>query len=404
MRFLLEKDSTVKFKTYRKGDKVAFINLSMITRGKDAIIGVVLKDLGDKVLLKPEDDYYGDELIVNKIKIRGSILNKDDFLPEDFIQNLDSETEELSEESKIDLKQLANKIDYNGADYRGAKIPEAIDYMINQINIPDNMRLKSFDVDVVSDDVIQLTYITQEPFSSADSSSFIKEVTNMINVLANKYRYDKPFTLVLDVRARDGRDRGWLVYDINVNSNDAQNSIHYESLTEDSNKRVNLDLKLYDYFKATNPNDPFGDDINKEATFRDLFNAINDNADVYKVIFGDENSADSTVREELFNGLAEILNVNYNDVYYAWLGYDPLLESNNVIDIRKQLNRLDNEEYRDLLNMYDSIKLTEHEKKRIAELISQNKIDELVDYLEELYYIYINVYDGNGNGIVTKDD
>lgn len=53
--------------------------------------------------------------------------------------------------------------------------------------------------------------------------------------------------------------------------------------------------------------------------------------------------------------------------------------------------------------MYDSIELAEHEKKHIAELISQNKIDELIDYLQELYYVYINVYDGNGNGIVTND-
>lgn len=121
-------------------------------------------------------------------------------------------------DSEVTLQELADKIDYNGADYRGAEIPKAIDYMINQINIPDNMRLKWFDVDVVSDDVIQLTYITQEPFSPTDSNSFIKEVTNMINVLANKYRYDKPFTLALDVTARDGRDEGQLVYDIKVNA------------------------------------------------------------------------------------------------------------------------------------------------------------------------------------------
>ena len=301
-------------------------------------------------------------------------------------------------DSEITLQQLADEIDYNGADYKGAEIPKAIDYMINQINIPDNMRLKWFDVDVVSDDVIQLTYVTQEPFSPTDSDSFIKEVTNMINVLANKYRYNKPFTLALDVTARDGRDEGQLVYDINVNTGADM------SLKEDiSSKKYTLESKLYDYFKATNPNDPFGDDIDKEATFRDLFNAINDNANVYKVIFGNENSGDSAVREELFNGLANILNTSYDDVYHAWLGYHPLLESNNIIDIRKELNRLDSEEYRDLLNMYDSIELAEHEKKHIAELISQNKIDELIDYLQELYYVYINVYDGNGNGIVTND-
>lgn len=301
-------------------------------------------------------------------------------------------------DSEVTLQELADEIDYNGADYRGAEIPKAIDYMINQINIPDNMRLKWFDVDVVSDDVIQLTYVTQEPFSPTDSDSFIKEVTNMINVLANKYRYNKPFTLALDVTARDGRDEGQLVYDIKVNAGADM------SLKEDiSSKKYTLESKLYDYFKATNPNNPFGDGIDKEATFRDLFNAINDNANVYKVIFGNENSGDSAVREELFNGLANILNTSYDDVYHAWLGYHPLLESNNIIDIRKELNRLDSEEYRDLLNMYDSIELAEHEKKHIAELISQNKIDELIDYLQELYYVYINVYDGNGNGIVTND-
>lgn len=175
------------------------------------------------------------------------------------------------------------------------------------------------------------------------------------------------------------------------------------SIIKENLQGYTLDSKLYDYFKATNPSDPFGDDIDKEATFRDLFNAINDNTDVYEVIFGDENPGDSVVREELFNGLAEILNTNYDNVYYAWLGHHPLFESNNIIDIRKELNRLDSEEYRDLLNMYDSIELAEHEKKHIAELISQNKIDELVDYLQELYYVYINVYDGNGNGIVTND-
>ena len=73
------------------------------------------------------------------------------------------------------------------------------------------------------------------------------------------------------------------------------------------------------------------------------------------------------------------------------------------INIREELNRLDSIDYRDYLNMYDSIEPAEHEKKRIVELISQNKISELADYLEELYHAYINVYSGNGNDIVTND-
>ena len=73
------------------------------------------------------------------------------------------------------------------------------------------------------------------------------------------------------------------------------------------------------------------------------------------------------------------------------------------INIREELNRLDSIDYRDYLNMYDSIEPAEHEKKHIVELISQNKIDELADYLKELYHAYINVYNGNGNDSVTDD-
>lgn len=73
------------------------------------------------------------------------------------------------------------------------------------------------------------------------------------------------------------------------------------------------------------------------------------------------------------------------------------------INIREELNRLDSIDYRDYLNMYDSIELAEHEKKHIVELISQNKIDELANYLEELYHAYINAHNGNGNDIVTND-
>ena len=73
------------------------------------------------------------------------------------------------------------------------------------------------------------------------------------------------------------------------------------------------------------------------------------------------------------------------------------------IDIREELNRLDSIDYKDYLNMYDSIEPAEHEKKHLVELISQNKINELADYLEELYHACINVYNGNGNDAVTDD-
>lgn len=287
--------------------------------------------------------------------------------------------EDLSNKSKIDLKQLANMIDYNGAEYRGAEIPEPVHPRINQANIPDNMRLKQFDVNVLDkDNIIRLDYITQEPFTTSDAEKLKDEVERMINYIAEDNLYEEPFKLILHVTARDGESYGDEEFEININ----------QSIIKENLQGYTLDSKLYDYFKETNPNDPFGDDIDKEATFRDLFNAINDNADVYEVIFGDENSADSIVREELFNGLANILNISYDNIYYAWLGYDSLLESNNIIDIRKELNRIDSEEYRDLLNMYDSLEpdLTADQKSNIVKLIYQDEQDKLDTYINQLWH------------------
>lgn len=402
-------------------------------------------------------------------------------------------------------EEIKNSIDVLGPEFRGDDYPQFNEAFINESKIPDNMRFKMFDTDILEHNTIQLTWTTEEAFSERDVEEAIPEFNRFFTYLATKFKTSLDIKLIF--KCRYGTDRGYseisiktspkgleeelrvwgdeeisaqndlvkweqaledflennnIEYDrvkcdvfdygtniVIVNPEDIEevaqeiedhygfkttiedNNIYvdvteeYEDEYGDIKTRVSkryhesfdlessiikenlqgytLDSKLYDYFKATNPSDPFGDDIDKEATFRDLFNAINDNTDVYEVIFGDENPGDSVVREELFNGLAEILNTNYDNVYYAWLGHHPLFESNNIIDIRKELNRLDSEEYRDLLNMYDSIELAEHEKKHIAELISQNKIDELVDYLQELYYVYINVYDGNGNGIVTND-
>ena len=61
--------------------------------------------------------------------------------------------------------------------------------------------------------------------------------------------------------------------------------------------------------------DELGQEINSMATFNDLYRALVDGRDVYDVI----GVGDSLVRERLFEELAILLGVSYNDVYNMWI-------------------------------------------------------------------------------------
>ena len=61
--------------------------------------------------------------------------------------------------------------------------------------------------------------------------------------------------------------------------------------------------------------DELGQEINSMATFNDLHRALLDGRDVYEVI----GVGDSLVRERLFDELAILLGVSYEDVYNMWL-------------------------------------------------------------------------------------
>ena len=61
--------------------------------------------------------------------------------------------------------------------------------------------------------------------------------------------------------------------------------------------------------------DELGQEINSMATFNDLYRALVDGRDVYDVI----GVGDSLVRERLFEELAILLGVRYNDVYNMWI-------------------------------------------------------------------------------------
>ena len=163
--------------------------------------------------------------------------------------------ENYVEDVHKDFKQMLDSFEYNGAQYRGGSIPTPIHGYLNQANIPDNMRLKWFEIDDLSDGDnlhAQLTYVTQEPFDGDDAQDFIREAQVAFEGLAERFGFDKPFSITLDVRCRDGAEYGKLVYELIVDED-----------KETTRKVIKNNFKKPDYSKLVNIVDNYIDDIRK---------------------------------------------------------------------------------------------------------------------------------------------
>ena len=77
-----------------------------------------------------------------------------------------------------------------------------------------------------------------------------------------------------------------------------------------------LSVHLRDYYVVKYPDDVdmFSLFKNNDATFNDLLNLLRNNKCVYRIL-----PDDSVVRERLFGELSEILNVDYDVIYNAWI-------------------------------------------------------------------------------------
>jgi len=74
-------------------------------------------------------------------------------------------------------------------------------------------------------------------------------------------------------------------------------------------------MNLREFYLAKYPSDDMGDGINPTATFAGLLNQLIVGGDVYAYLY----VYDSIIRERLFEGLAEELNVKYDYVYDLWI-------------------------------------------------------------------------------------
>ena len=77
-----------------------------------------------------------------------------------------------------------------------------------------------------------------------------------------------------------------------------------------------LDKEIKPWYHKTYKSDDMWEDLYDGVTFKDVLYALKTGEDVYDT-FGAE---DSIIRERIFSELSEIMDVDYDEIYYMWLG------------------------------------------------------------------------------------
>ena len=85
-----------------------------------------------------------------------------------------------------------------------------------------------------------------------------------------------------------------------------------------------------DWYVNRYPTDELGKELNPNFTFYDVIETLNSGRDVYDDLFYE---VDSIIRERIFAKTAEIFNVDYDSIYYAWLS-----EGRTPVKLNENLN------------------------------------------------------------------
>lgn len=233
-----------------------------------------------------------DELINNlKVTLDSRLQHSEDDINEAL-------EEDYTEEIYKDFAEFLDMLKYNGARYRGAPIPNAIKGCLNQINIPDNMRAKYYEINDISTPHYfkgVFNFTTQEPFSEEDSKRFESEVKEAFNGLIERTGFDKPFEILLHVKARDGINYGNLISNLVFNEIQ-ENSVNESFKKVYSGQHTELDqfldrLNKYmndfmDVLQIERPSDPFTIQDVAEATVG--IDSFNEDADQLMQLFSDD--------------------------------------------------------------------------------------------------------------------
>lgn len=105
------------------------------------------------------------------------------------------------------------------------------------------------------------------------------------------------------------------------------------------NEEAQKKFKIKKWYTKTYPTDDLGEELDEDATFEDVWTAVNNGTNVYSV-FG---VGDSLVRERIFDELSKIYGVDYEFIYKKWLKSDDYANGGNVDD-SWELKNIDSDE------------------------------------------------------------
>ena len=112
-----------------------------------------------------------------------------------------------------------------------------------------------------------------------------------------------------------------------------------KSLEENTNKLKDINFKQW--YMENVPEDNFlFNDLRDDTTFQDILDTLKAGNNVYDAMFKEGKGGDSTVRENVFSALSDMLNVDYDDVYYLWL----YPERDNKLKENKEIKKEADEE------------------------------------------------------------
>jgi hypothetical protein len=143
-------------------------------------------------------------LIEKLFRENRNISNKEDFLIDKIITH------------------LTKTFKVNGPQYRGAEMPSAIDSCVNEISIDDNLRAKSYDIDIeYIDEVFQtnISWITQEEFTNAETliDEIVRWFEYQLHKIETDYSVHPIFNLTIEIESRDGKSYGYEYYNDSFN-------------------------------------------------------------------------------------------------------------------------------------------------------------------------------------------
>ena len=187
------------------------------------------------------------------------------------------------------------------------------------------------------DSVIEDTDTETEEDESEDSEEELDESKKLNESNAEDFIKDVEDAKLL---GWDGKDETFKDYMKKVNDmRQVNKELKKENNEENTNKLKDINFKQW--YMENVPEDNFlFDDLRDDTTFQDILDTLKAGNNVYDAMFKEGKGGDSTVRENVFSALSDMLNVDYDDVYYLWL----YPERDNKLKENKEIKKEADEE------------------------------------------------------------